>query len=158
MINVLSDFKEMWIVATVIWGLIIILSLIIEFNTADLTAIWFGVAAIPPLICAILKVGVSIQIIVFAILSVIFVLVTRPIVKKFNQRETIATNSDKIIGAMGKITKAIPVDGKGEVKVEFQTWTAFSKSSIEIPLNSTVIIKEIVGNKLLVEKVDEIKL
>ena len=158
MASILSNFSSIEIVTIVFWGIVIILSLIVEFSTADLTAIWFGVSAIPSLICAFFDVSIPIQLIIFAILSVVLVLTTRPLVKKFNQRETIPTNSDKIIGLIGKVTKAIPVDGKGEVKVEFQEWTAFSKSSIEIPVNSSVLIKEIVGNKLLVEKVDEIKL
>ena len=41
------------IVAIVVWGIIIVVSLIAEFETTDLTAVWFGVAAIPALICAI---------------------------------------------------------------------------------------------------------
>lgn len=146
------------IVAIVVWGIIIVVSLIAEFETSDLTAIWFGVAALPALICAIFEVGLGIQVLVFGVLSVILVLATRPLVRKFNKRETIATNSDKIIGMIGKVTKCIEPDGKGEVKVNYQTWTAITSGSVSIEEGSDVVIKEIVGNKLVVEKVEEINL
>ncbi len=141
-----------------IWGAIIILALIAEAQTTELIAIWFGVGAIPSLVCAIFEVPVGLQILIFAVVSVVLVLCTRPLVKKFNQKATIPTNADKMIGMVGKVTKAIEPDGKGEIKVNFQLWTAITKGTKEIEVGSEVVIKEIIGNKLLVEQVEEIKL
>ena len=59
---------------------------------------------------------------------------------------------------IGKVTKCIEPDGKGEVKVNYQTWTAITSGSASIEEGSDVVIKEIVGNKLVVEKVEEINL
>lgn len=156
--NILAALSVTSIIAIVVWGVVIVVSLIAEFNTADLTAIWFCVGAIPSLICAIFEVGIGIQILVFGVLSVILVLATRPLVKKFNKRETIATNVDKIIGMVGKVVKTIEPDEKGEVKVNYQLWTAISSSSVAIEEGSDVVVKEVVGNKLVVEKIEEINL
>ena len=146
------------IIAIVFWGIVIVVSLIAEFNTSDLTAVWFAVGAIPSLVCAIFEVGLAIQFIIFAVVSVVLVLCTRPLVKKFNKRETIATNVDKIIGMVGKVIKEILPDGKGEVKVNYQLWTAISKNNVSIEKDCDVVVVEIVGNKLVVEKVEEINL
>lgn len=153
-----AALSTMSIIYIVVWGIIIVISLIAEFNSTDLTAIWFGVGAIPALICAIFNVSLAIQVLIFAVVSVALVLCTRPLVKKFNQRETIPTNSDKMIGMVGKVTRNIDPDGKGEVKVNFQLWTAISESETTIEVGSEVVVKEIIGNKLLVEKVGEINL
>lgn len=146
------------IIAIVVWGIIIVVSLVAEFNTTDLTAVWFAVGAIPSLICAVFGVGLAIQLIVFAVLSVILVLATRPLVKKFNKRETIATNADRIIGMIGKVTEEIEPERKGVVKVNYQLWTAISKNNVHIEKNVDVVIVEIEGNKLVVEKIEEINL
>ena len=47
---------------------------------------------------------------------------------------------------------------KGEVKVDFQNWPAISKDEKTFIVGDKVLIKEIIGNKLIVEELKEITL
>jgi len=152
----LFDNVPLSVISIVIWGLIIIVSLIVEAETAELVAIWFTVGAIPALVCAVFETPIYIQALVFSGVSVILIFLTRPLVKKFNIKNTIPTNSDKLIGMVGVVKREIPVGGKGEIIVSYQTWSAISNTTKVIEEGSEVVIKEIVGNKLVVEPVEEI--
>lgn len=143
------------IISIVFWAVVIILSLIVEAETSDLVSIWFGVGAIPSLVCAVFEVHISIQILLFAVVSGLLVLITRPLVKNFNRKNTIPTNSDRLIGMTAMVIETIPSDGKGKVKVEFQEWSAISDSHISIEVGTQVVVKEIRGNKLVVELVTD---
>ena len=47
---------------------------------------------------------------------------------------------------------------KGEIKVEFQKWPAISKGENSFLVGDKVIITEIIGNKMIVDKIKEIDL
>lgn len=143
------------IISIVFWAIVIVLSLIVEAQTSDLVSVWFGVGAIPSLVCAVFEVHISIQILLFAIISGLLVLITRPLVKNFNRKNTIPTNSDRLIGMIATVIEAIPCDGKGKVKIEFQEWSAISATHSLIEAGTQVVVKEIRGNKLVVEIVTD---
>lgn len=153
MMNLLFSSTPMAIITLVFWAIVIILSLIVEFQTTELVSIWFGVGAIPSLICAFFEVSFAIQFVVFAVVSGLLVLVTRPLVKKFNQKSTIPTNADRLIDMTGVVISEIPADGKGKVSINYQEWSAISNSHICIKVGDEIVVKEIAGNKLVVELV-----
>lgn len=158
MLNILFNNPTTSIVLIVVWSVIIIASLIVEAETSELVAIWFGVGAIPALVCAVFETKAYIQLIVFAAVTIILIMATRPLVKKFNQKNTIPTNVDKLIGMIGKVTQDIVPNSRGEVVVNYQTWTAITNQNETITTNEEVTIKEIVGNKLVVEKIKEVEI
>ncbi len=157
MMQILFSNAPLAIITIVFWAVVIILSLIVEFETAELVSIWFGVGAMPALICAIFEVNLGIQIAVFAVVSVFSVLVTRPLVKKFNKKNTIPTNSDRLIGMTGVVVGEIPSEGKGKVKINYQEWSAITNMHTQIPMGTEIVVTEIIGNKLVVEPVKEIE-
>lgn len=158
MLNVLFSNPTTSIILIVVWSVIIIASLVVEAETSELVAIWFGVGAIPALVCAIFDTKAYIQLIVFAVVSILLIAATRPLVKRFNQKNTIPTNADKLIGMVGKVSQDIVPNSRGEVVVNFQTWTAITNQSETINKDEEVTIKEIVGNKLVVEKIKEVEI
>ena len=70
-------------------------------------------------------------------------------------KEVVKTNADRMVGMHGVVVTEIPFDGKGEVKVDSQVWTAFSTKREAIPVNTRIVILDIVGNKLLVDILKE---
>lgn len=142
----------------VIWAIIAIAAIVIEFETANLVSIWFAAGAISGIICSLLHQKVWIQIIAFVVVSAIFILCTRPLVKKISDNQTILTNADRFIGMTALVTKTIKEGEKGEIKVEFQSWPAVSKTSEELCVGEKVVISNIEGNKMIVEKIKEISL
>lgn len=142
----------------VIWIVVIVLGIILEEATSSLVSIWFSISAAISLVFAIADFDIYIQIAVFALLSLILVLATRPLVKKLTHNTEVKTNVDKLFGMVGTVTKTIIPDDKGCVKVDFKEWTAVSINNKLIEENTKVVIKGIVGNKLIVDVVEEIEI
>lgn len=142
------------ILMIVIWAVVLIGAIFIELETTDLVTIWFAFGAVAALIAAALQVQIVWQIAIFIIVSLILILVTRPLTRRFMQKDIIKTNADKLVGQYAFVITAIPKDGRGEVKVEERIWTAFTTSKKEIEVGKKVIIQDIVGNKLLVAEIE----
>ncbi len=142
----------------IVWIIIIVLGIILEEATSTLVSIWFSISAAVSLVFAIADFSIYIQIAVFAALSLILVLATRPLVKKLTHNTEVKTNADKLFGMVGTVTKTIEPDDKGSVKVDFQEWTAVSVNNKLIEEKTKVVIKGIVGNKLIVDVVEEIEI
>ena len=142
----------------IIWFIIIVLGIILEEVTSSLVSIWFSIAAAISLVFAIADFDIYIQIIVFAVLSLVLILATRPLVKKLTHNTEVKTNVDKLFGMVGKVIEKIEKDNKGIVKVDFQEWTAVSYKNVTIEEGTNVVIKGIVGNKLIVDVIEDIEI
>lgn len=157
MINILA-LSSFEITMVIIWGIIIIAALVIEFETANLVSIWFAAGGLTGLICAIFHLELWVQILLFAIVSGLFVIATRPFVKKISDNKTVLTNADRLVGMTALVTKEIKEGIRGEILVEYQNWPAISKENKEFKVGDHVIITEISGNKMIVKEIENIKL
>lgn len=135
-----------------LWLSIFVVALFLEFITADMVSIWFSIAAIPSFIMALLGVNPIIQIIVFIVLAILLLLLTRPFVMKYFKTNEIKTNVDAIIGAIGVCSERIVINEIGHVKIKNQIWSAISNQTIEI--DERVRVLDVEGVKLVVEKID----
>ena len=136
-----------------VWLGLLALFLIAEFATVQLTTVWFAVGALVSLLLAAFGVdNVAIQIIVFALVSLIMLILTRPLVKKWMRRRTQPTNADMVIGEQAVVTEAIDnAQAEGLVKVKGAVWSARSADDSRIPVGAAVTVKAIEGVKLIVE-------
>lgn len=140
------------VIQIICWGVFIILAFYIETLSMDLTSVWFGFGAIGGLITAVFTSVLVIQLSVFAVISLILVLLTRPLAKKYLKTNTIKTNADSLIGQTTKIIVDILPGERGEVKIEGKIWTAYTDQSETLSKDSKVTIIAINGNKLMVRK------
>lgn len=139
---------HVWITLGIIFVIIEIFDPAFFFIALGIGAIATGLLSLLPL----LNTNVPLQIVIFALLSFITFLFTRKLAKKVNRRETDETNVYALKGQVGRVTKQIPVDGKGYVKVGSEEWSAISQDGSAIELDETVKVLDIEGNKLIVEK------
>ena len=72
---------------TVIWLSLFVLFLVIEIITMGLTTIWFAGGALVAFLVAVLGLGLGVQIIIFAIVSLALLAVTRPLAMKYFNQE-----------------------------------------------------------------------
>ena len=63
-----------WVIAAVVFS-------ILEAITLGLTSLWFALAAVVALIAALLGAPMFVQIILFAVASVLFLMITKPLAK-----------------------------------------------------------------------------
>ncbi len=135
---------------TVGWLVLFLVLLVVEFMTIGLVSIWFAVGALISFIVSLFVDSFIIQLLVFIIMSIFTLIITRPLIKKFKASEVIPTNSDRVIGKSGEVTKKIGNNQYGEVKIFGNTWTAYSDSEIEV--GERVKVLKIDGVKLIVQK------
>ena len=124
--------------------------------TAGLVSIWFVAGALAALAGAVLGAELLVQVLLFAGVSAAALAVTRPLVRKYTRRDTVATNADRVLGSRAKVTETIDNDNStGAVYVDGKTWTARSAEGDVIPAGEQVEVASIEGVKLLVIPVKE---
>ena len=133
-----------------LWLVVIVVTLIVEFSTAEIVSIWFFFGAFISLILALFKVDTPIQLVVFVSVSLLFMVCVRPFIKKYIKRNEIKTNVDSLVGRIALVTEDIVDGNRGVVKLDGQEWSAISNDNI---LKDTkVVILAIEGNKLIVKQ------
>jgi membrane protein implicated in regulation of membrane protease activity len=145
-------FKEVNILTTAQWVIIAVLCGSVEIFTMGLWFLWLALAAL------LVAVGVRLewlqslqwQLLIFAFFTLIFIIFTRPLaIKLFKTKDTIS-NVKALVGQHGiSITDIKPLQF-GQVKVNGEIWTAMS--DIDIEINTRIVVTEIDGVKLIVQK------
>lgn len=138
---------------SIFWFIAFLVFLVIELVTVNLVTIWFAVGAVVAMFCSFITDSIVIQSVVFLVTSVLVLLLTRPLMKKFKGFDKVPTNSDRVIGKIGEVTVKIEKNKYGEVKVFGNRWTATSNQVIDV--GEHVKVKAIDGVKLIVEKEED---
>lgn len=135
------------------WLGILAACLAVEVATLGLVSIWFAGGALVTFFVAMATETLWIQLVVFFAVSVVLLLMTRPIASKFYNNKRIKTNVDSLMGEYCKVTEAIDnFNGTGTVVLNGLEWTARSVDDTLIEVDSKVKVCGIDGVKILVEK------
>ena len=136
------------------WVVALVVFLIVEAVTAGLVSIWFVFGSLVALICAALGAAVWLQIFWFVIVSVATLVLTRPLVKRYVDSRSVATNADRSIGRAAVVTERIDnLAATGAVKLDGVVWTARSTDdAVAIETGEHVTVRDIEGVKLIVER------
>ncbi len=137
---------------TIIWIAAIIIFGVVEAVTAGLVSIWFVIGSVGGLITSILGGQIWLQVVVFFLVSIAALFVTRPLVRKWTQKGTTATNADRVLGSIGRVTETIDnTIPKGEVYIDGKRWSARSENGTVIKPDTLVRITRMEGVRLFVE-------
>ena len=136
------------------WVVALVVFLIVEAVTAGLVSLWFVFGSLVALICAALGAAVWLQIFWFVIVSVATLVLTRPLVKRYVDSRSVATNADRSIGRAAVVTERIDnLAATGAVKLDGVVWTARSTDdAVAIETGERVTVRAIEGVKLIVER------
>ena len=135
-----------------IWLISIIVLVAGEAVTVGLTFIWFAVGALGGLITAVVGGPVWLQIVVFLALSGLSLALVRPLAARLMKTDRTPTNADRVLGKTAVVTQTIDnVEGKGQVNVAGQVWSARSEHDVVIPAGAEVTILRIAGVKVFVQ-------
>jgi len=139
-----------------IWLIICGVCFVGEIFTVSFLLFLPGLAALVAFILALFNFSMTVQIIVFVILTILMLIFVRPLVSKFFKTKNFVTNSNALIGKVGTVIKDINKDlNPGQVKVSGEIWSAITQDNCIISKDSLVKIEGINGVKLLVKKVEE---
>ena len=142
---------------TVAWGILFGVFAFLEIITAGtLVSIWFCIGSLLAMIAAYFGASEAIQVIIFFVVSIVLLILTKPIARKLIPKDE-TTNVSVIIGMYGVVTEKINnIEAEGAVKVAGKEWTARSQSEdVVIDIGSKVEILEIQGVKVIVKAIDD---
>ncbi len=134
----------------IFWLVLVIILSVIEIATVNLLTIWFVISGLVAMVLSFFIDDVAVVSTVFAILGIILLILSRPIVKKIRSNKSDKTNLDRIIGSTAIVTEEIKRNVVGEVKVDGKRWSATASKKINV--GEEVRVKAIEGVKLVVEK------
>lgn len=136
----------LWLIAIIAFG-------VLESVTAQFISIWFAGGAFVALIAHLLGASQAVQWTVFAIASLVLLILTRPMVKRLTKADVSVTGTDMLIGKSAVMTKSTDSRGEsGEAKVDGKIWTVNSVDGEPIEEGTVVTIEKIEGVKLIVRK------
>lgn len=142
---------------TIVWLGIFVILLIIEILTMGLTTIWFAGGALAAFGAGVIGFGLVVQVVVFVVVSVLLLVLTRPLAVKYFNQERQKTNAESMIGQQALVIEDIDtLQSAGRVEVNGQEWSAKTdEPDGKIEKNKIVVIDGIQGVKLIVRDKEE---
>ncbi|MCL2851233.1 MAG: NfeD family protein [Firmicutes bacterium] len=146
----------------IVWAVVIALALFIEFLSYDLVSVWFAPAALVALVMAALNTWIGnptaipfwAQIIVFIVLSIVFILSFRPLMKKILVRDTIPSDiTTSNIGKQLRLTSDT-IDGHSTIELNGVTWKVEIENEIDLAKNTMVELTGSISNKFKAKAVE----
>ena len=135
-----------WTMATAIFS-------ILEIVIPGLVTIWLALAALILTAISFFIKNPNIEFVIFTVLSIVFVIFTRPVLKKYLEDKK--TNfSSKMVGQELKIEKVVDLESpKKEYEVKFKGVIWKGVSSEIFREGEIVKIEDFEGNKIILEKI-----
>lgn len=142
-----------------IWFIAALVFFILEIVTPGFVLMWFGVGA---LVSGLLELAgvhnATVQVVVFVLVSILLVTLSRTIFKNFFMRASpgsgLKTNMDALVGKVGVVTERIDNElSNGRVLVEGQDWLARAADNAPIDPGARVRITRFEGARLTVEQI-----
>ena len=126
-----------------IWVIISIVCLILELSSGDFFLLCFAIGAAAGAIIAGCGASITWQIIIFAIVSTLSLLLLRPkLIKKLHKPNRVRlSNAEAMVGQEGRVSERIDEGGCGRVAIDGDDWKARSEddSAIEKDVRVRVV-------------------
>ena len=135
------------------WALAVVAFVIAEIATIQLVSIWFAAGALVTLLMTYFFDLTWIQQLgMFIAASAVFIVMSLPFIKKRKKSRAVATNADLDVGKHATVIEEINYDtGSGRVTLNGVNWSAVPENEKDIiPVGTVVIVKKVMGAKLLV--------
>ena len=142
-------------IAAFIWLAAFIFFLVVEVATVTLVSVWFAGGALVAFIVNIAGCdNILIQIAVFVGVSLVLLVITRPLASRFINKNIVKTNMDELIGKRVKILERVDnVNDSGLARCNGVEWMVRSNDdNVIIEEGDMATIVEVSGVKLIVEK------
>ncbi|MBR5170464.1 MAG: NfeD family protein [Muribaculaceae bacterium] len=139
-----------------IWVIISIVCLILELSSGDFFILCFAIGAAVSAILAGCGANLTVQIITFAVVSALSLLLVRPaLIKKLHKpnRERLS-NAEAMIGQQGRVSEPIEAGGYGRVAIDGDDWKAISADGSAIDKDVRVRVVKMDSIIITVEPID----
>ena len=134
-----------------LWIILAIVFLAVEFGTVALISLWFVGGSIAALAVCLLGGPLWLQVLVFGLISLALLLLVRPFLKKYIDPKKVRTNVDAMRGRQAVLLETVDnLAATGSLELSGVVWTARSADGSVIPAGTVVTVQGVEGVKLLV--------
>lgn len=137
----------------IFWSILTSVFALLEIIIPGLVTIWLALAALVVTALAGFINNSYIEAFIFSVLSLIFILFTRPVLQNYLKKRRKNDFSSAMTGSEIKIEKVINTDKprkEYEVRFKGSIWTGISEDFFKV--GDVVIIKDFKGNKIVLER------
>jgi membrane protein implicated in regulation of membrane protease activity len=133
-----------WLSPALIWFVIGLILILMEFGIPGLITIFFGIGAwIVALLCLIFNISLNLQLFIFLIASILPLIFLRKWFKSLIEGRSVASpvnieELEEFLGKKAQVTEEITPDKKGKVEFRGSSWKAEAYETI--PVGATVEI------------------
>lgn len=136
------------------WAIAGVLLVVAEVVTGGLVLLMLGAAALGTAAVAAAGVPLGVDLAVFAVLAVLFVLGARPAVRRRLQvHDPVNTGTRALLGTRGEVVEAVAAN-TGTVRLHGSLWSARSLHDDDLPAGTAVVVVEISGATAVVTATD----
>ncbi|HEY2225252.1 NfeD family protein [Actinomycetospora sp.] len=137
-----------------IWAIAGVVLVVAEVLSGELVLLMLGVAALGTAAASAAGVPLGPDLAVFAVLSVLFVLVARPAVhRRLRVHDPVNTGTRALLGTHGEVVDAVAA-GAGTVLLRGSLWSARSLHDDDLAAGTAVVVVEISGATAVVTPAD----
>lgn len=138
-----------------IWLAVTVIAIVVEIITPELVSLWFAIGGIVGIAFSFIP-GLPWwgEIIIFAVLSMILLLLLRPMLSKYLKRKSLATNVDRLIGQDIRMITQADFDNLGTAKIGDVVWSVKSENQSSLIADEIVRIVAVDGNKLIARHIE----
>ena len=137
---------QIWLIAAGVF-------LILEIFTMGFLVFWLGIGCLLAMLISFVTDSIIIQTTVFVLSSGLLIFATKPLVKKFAEKDNTKTNVYSLEGKKAIVIEDIEWStGNGQIKIEGQVWSAKTSEQVNISKGTEVEIVKIEGVKAFVKK------
>ena len=148
------DGLSEWLKPEIIWFLIGLVLLVLEFSAPGLIIAFFGVGAwVVAFICLFIDISITEQLLIFLITSILLLVFLRKSLRKVFKLDSFENQNEleDFLGRTARVSSKITPEMPGKVELNGTSWEA--ESDMEIAKGKTV---RIVGRKSITFKVEPI--
>ena len=111
-------------VASIVWLILLVAFIVAEAATATLVSIWFCAGAAAALLLSAFVPNVLAQTAVFLVVSLVCLVLMRPLVRKKDAKAAVPTNADRNVGQPAEVIAAVEPARPGRARLSGVDWAA----------------------------------
>ena len=138
------------------WAIVAVVCLIMELMAGDFFIICFSIGAVFAAITAAVGGGIYLQLLMFAVFTLISLLWIRPFAQRYLHKgeDNRVSNADALLDRHGRVVETVKADGFGRVQIDGDIWKAVTNETADIPEGSNV---RVIGRESTIITVETIK-
>lgn len=130
--------QNLWL----LWLLVTFICLILELTNGDFFIMCFAIGGLVATLFSACCDSLVWQIVLFAVVTLLSIFFVRPTALRYfyQTKEHRVSNTDALIGRVGRVTEAIEANGYGRVKIDGDSWKAQTADHQALSIDTNVKI------------------